>query len=84
MPSNGTAAAKNELSDSEVLTVWTYKYYDFPSGSVGKEPTCDVGDQGSIPGLRRSHGEENEGTPLEYSCLGNPRDRRAGQATYNP
>ena len=56
---------------------------DFPRGSVGKESACNVGDQASIPGSRRSHGEENEGNPLQHSCLGNPRDRGAGQATYD-
>ena len=36
---------------------------------------------GSIPGKGRSPGEEN-GNPLQYSCLENPKDRRgAWQAT---
>ena len=30
----------------------------FPYGSDGKEPTCNAGDLGSIPGLRRSPREE--------------------------
>ena len=34
----------------------------------------DIGDVGSIPGSGRSPGEDN-GTPLQYSCLGNPMDR---------
>ncbi|XP_060256205.1 calcium-activated potassium channel subunit beta-1 isoform X4 [Ovis aries] len=34
------------------------------------------GDPGSIPGLRRSPGEEN-GYSLQYSCLENPVDREA-------
>ena len=37
------------------------------------------GDGGSIPGSR-SPGEGN-GNPLYYSCLENPRDRGAWQAT---
>ena len=36
----------------------------------------DVRDVGSVPGLGRSPGEEN-GNPLQYSCLGNPMDRGA-------
>ena len=28
---------------------------DFPGGSVVKNPSADVGDVGSIPGLRRPH-----------------------------
>ena len=39
-----------------------------------------VGDAGSIPRLGRYPGEEN-GNPLQYSCLGNPMDRGAWQAT---
>ena len=34
----------------------------------------------SIPGLGRSPGGGN-GTPLQYSCLGNPMDRGAWRAT---
>ena len=34
------------------------------------------GDAGSIAGLRRSFGGANT-NPLQYSCLGNPIDRRA-------
>ena len=52
----------------------------FPGDSDGKESTCNVGDPGSIPGLGRSSREEN-GYPLWYSCLENPMDREAWQAT---
>ena len=41
-----------------------------------KAPACNVGDQGSIPGLGRSPGEGN-GNPFQYSCLENPMDRGA-------
>ena len=37
------------------------------------------GDSGLIPGLERSPGEGN-GNPLQYSCLGNPTNKRAWQA----
>ena len=37
------------------------------------ESACSVGDPGSIPGLGRPPGEEN-GNPLQYSCLENPID----------
>ena len=40
----------------------------------------DTRDAGSIPGLGRSPGGGN-GNPLQYSCLGNPMDRGAWQAT---
>ena len=52
----------------------------FPSGSDGKECTCNVGDPGSIPCSRRSPGEE-KGYLLQYSCLENPMDRGTWQAT---
>ena len=40
----------------------------FPSGSAGKESTCNAGDLGLIPGLGRFPGEGN-GYPLQYSGL---------------
>ena len=40
----------------------------------------DAGDTGSILGSERSPGAGN-GTPLQYSCLGNPINRGACQAT---
>ena len=45
----------------------------FPGGSVGKEPTCNVGDLGLVPGLGRSPGE-GKGYPLQYSGLENSMD----------
>ena len=39
-----------------------------------------VRDMGLIPGLRRSPGVGN-GNPVQYSCLENPMDRGAWQAT---
>ena len=42
----------------------------------------DTGDVGLIPGLGRSSGEGNY-NPLQYSCLRNPMDRGAWQATVH-
>ena len=56
-----------------------YLYMSFPGGSVVKNPSVNIGDADSIPGLGRSPGEGN-GNPLQYSCLGNPMDRGAWQA----
>ena len=42
----------------------------------------EVKDTGSIPALGRSPGEGN-GNPLQYSCLENPMDRGALQATVH-
>ena len=52
----------------------------FPGGSDGKESACNAGDLGSIPGLGRSPGEEN-GYPLQHSCLENSMHRGALWAT---
>ena len=41
-----------------------------------KNPPANAGDAGSIPGSGRAPGEGN-GNPLQYSCLGNPKDRGA-------
>ena len=54
----------------------------FPGGSDGEEFPCNTGDADSIPGLGRSSGEGN-GHPLQYSCLENPTDRGAWQATVH-
>ena len=54
----------------------------FPCSSIGKESACNAGDPCSIPGLGRSPGEGN-GNPLQYSCLENPMDREAWQATVH-
>ena len=53
---------------------------DFTGGSDSKESACNVGDLGSIPGLGRSSAEE-DGSPLQDSCLENFMDRGAWQAT---
>ena len=48
--------------------------------SDGKASVCSVGDLGSIPGSGRSPGEEN-GNPLQHSCMENAKDRGAWWAT---
>ena len=50
-----------------------------PGGSGGKESACNAGDPGLIPELGRSSGEEN-GKPLQYSCLENRVDKGAWPA----
>ena len=47
----------------------------FPRNASRKQP-ANAGDKGSIPRLGRSLGEEN-GNPLQYSCLENLLDRGA-------
>ena len=54
----------------------------FPGGSVMKNPPANAGDSDLIPGSARSLREEN-GNPLQYSCLENPMDIRAWWATIH-
>ena len=59
-----------------------YKSEDFSGSSDSKASAYNAGDQGSIPGSGTSPGERN-GNPLQYSCLENPMDREAWQATVH-
>ena len=57
----------------------------FSGGSVIKNPPAKAGDlrdTGLIPGSGRSPGEEN-GNPLQYSCLENSIHRGAWRATVH-
>ena len=54
----------------------------FPDSLGGKESACNAGDPGSIPGLGRSSGGGHDNS-LQYSCLENPMDRGAWQATVH-
>ena len=54
----------------------------FTNSLVSKESAYNVGDLGLIPGLEGSPGEGN-GNALQYSCLENPMDRGAWQATVH-
>ena len=51
-------------------------------GSKVKASACNAGDLGSILGSGRSPGEEN-GNPLQFSCLENPMDGGAWWATVH-
>ena len=62
-----------ELAPQEALGV---QWYHAPPGMA----PAHTGDVGSVPGLRRSPGGRN-GDPLQYSCLENPMNRGAWQAT---
>ena len=52
----------------------------FPGGLVSKESAYNAGDLDPIPGLGRSPGEQN-GNPLQCSCLENSMDIRSWQTT---
>ena len=60
-----------------VLVTAAYTVY-ITTSLDGKESACNAGD----PGPGRSPGEEN-GNSLQYSCLGNSRDREVWWATVH-
>ena len=53
-----------------------------PDGLLVKNLPASRGDEGSIPRSGRFAGEGND-NPLQYSCLGNPVNRGACQATVH-
>ena len=57
-------------------------YWSFPGGSEVKTSAWNVGDLGSIPRSGRSPGE-GDSNPLQYSCLENPMEGGAWQATVH-
>ena len=63
------------------MGLWGF-IWSFPNSLVDKSSACNAGDLGSIPGSGRSPGKGN-GNPLQYSCLENPMDRGAWQATIH-
>ena len=54
----------------------------FPGGTVLENPPANAGDSGLIPGSGRFP-EKGNGNPFQYSCLGNPMDKGAWQATVH-
>ena len=63
------------LEDSMDCIVYAHFIFmlGFPSGSDGKESTCNAGYLGSVPGLGRSPGKGSS-YPLQYSGLENSMD----------
>ena len=56
--------------------------YGLPMWLSSKESAYNAGDAASIPGSAKSPKGRNS-SPLQYSCLGNPMDRGAWQATVH-
>ena len=54
----------------------------FPGSSADNESSCNAGHSGLIPGWGRCP-EEGNSYSLQYSCLKNPMDRGAWQATVH-
>ena len=71
------------LSMISLFSLSMYKTHQgFPGVSAIKNSPANAGDVGSIPGSGRTPGK-GKGNPLEYSCLGNPMERGACQATVH-
>ena len=68
------------VSPSHYYLLLGYELNQLPWWLNGKESTCQSGDLGSIPGWGRSPREEN-GNPLQHSCLENPMGRGAWWVT---
>ena len=65
------------------IVMWEQRgCWGVPSGSNGKESACNAGDPRLIPGSGKSSGEGN-GYTLQYSGLGNSKDRGAWWATIH-
>ena len=83
MPCGKTKKTKQTKKTSILLnSAGTKPPSCLPAGSDGKESACNVGELGSIPGLRRSLGGGHS-NPLQYSCLENPMDRGAWRAVVH-
>ena len=85
LPSMGSHRVGHDWSDLATPTSLQFKFRK-PRWHSGKESADNLlswvnpGDMGSLPQSGRSPGVGN-GNPLQYSCLGNPMDRRAWWAT---
>ena len=75
---------KVQYREAEVSGIYL-EMWGFPGDSMVKNLPVNIGDVeylSLIPGSGRSLGEGN-GNPLQYSCLENPVDRGAWQATVH-
>ena len=68
-------ASVHGVAKSQTQLKW-FNTHARSGNSAVKNPVASGGDVGSISGSGRSPGREN-GYPLQYSCLGNPKDRGA-------
>ena len=85
MASDESLFLSGALCVSSKATCFVVKYTlskGFPGGSVVKNLFSNSGHASLIPGSGRSPGEGN-GNTLQYSCLENPMDSAAWQATVH-
>ena len=67
---------------TKIESFYLFISLSFPDGSVVKNLPANTGDTDWTAGLGKSPGVGN-GNPLQYSCLGNPKDRGAWWATIH-
>ena len=79
----GCACLQVPLSINQLSLKNTHSCFLLPWWLSGKEPTCQCR-RGRFNHWIRKIPEEGNGNPLQYSCLGNPMDRGAWWAAYNP
>ena len=65
-----------------LIFIWYYSWLGLLWWLNGKEFACQTGDLNSIPGSGKSSGEEN-GNPLQYSCLENSMEIGVWQAVVH-
>ena len=66
----------------KLLLRWYIQWEGHPWWHSGKESACKAREVGLLSGSGRSSGERSS-NPLQYSCMGNPMDRGAWQATVH-
>ena len=82
-PSDGEVAITQHPHESGLRTTWVYHLkasWGLPWWLSGEGSACQCRRHSLIPGSGRPPGGGN-GSPLQYSCLGNPTERGAWQAT---
>ena len=81
-PLGGACYCSTSKQTPKKFSLQTVIGADAASLEASQVALASAGDPGLVPGLGRSLGEGN-GTPLQYSCLGNPMDRGAWWATVH-
>ena len=76
----GTSVPSDDQSLFDLLFMFSCLQQGLPRWLSGKESVCQADVAGSIPGSGGSPGK-GIGTPIQYSCLGNPMDRGAWRVT---
>ena len=81
LPVPGCQQSSQNHAEAYAGGVPTLTHSKKPNSAV-KRSACNTGDKGSNPESGRSSGVGN-GNPLQYSCLGNPMEKRAWRTTVH-